>query len=146
MNRETAPQFKQRGFTLIEMLAALTLMGLMAGLMLPNLQRWHNNTQQRVTASAIGIQLQKLHVRAALMGQEFELSAQTANQILADGQPALALPMGWRVADQQHLRIHASGYCGAGKIDIQGPETRLQFAIVPPQCNVMHQTRQQQTS
>jgi prepilin-type N-terminal cleavage/methylation domain-containing protein len=135
-----------RGFTLIEMMAALTLMGLMAGLMLPNFQRWHDNTQQRVNAGAIGMQLQKLHVRATLMGQEFELTPQTANQTMADGQPALQLPAGWRVADKQRLNIHASGYCTAAQIEFQGPQARMRFDIQAPLCNVTHQAIQQPSS
>jgi prepilin-type N-terminal cleavage/methylation domain-containing protein len=131
-----------RGFTLIEMMAALTLIGLIAGLMLPNFQRWHDSTQQRVTAGSIGMQLQKLHVRAALMGQEFELTTQNANTLLADGQAALQLPAGWKIADQQRLKIHASGYCTSATIDFRGPDARLRFAITAPQCNVTQQVIQ----
>ncbi len=133
------PRKQQRGFTLIEMMAAITLIGMIAGLMLPNFQRWHDSTQQRVHAGAIGMQLQKLYVRAALMGQEFELSAQTAQQSMADGQPALQLPAGWQIADQHKLRIHASGYCSATHIEFQGPDSRLRFQISAPQCNVTQQ-------
>ena len=134
------PRQKPWGFTLIEMMAAMTLIGLIAGLMLPNCQRWHDSTQQRVNAGAIGMQLQKLHVRAALMGQEFELTPQTAHQPMADGQPALQLPTGWRVADQQKLQIHASGYCIPAHIEFQGPQSRLRFDILAPLCSVTHQT------
>ncbi len=139
LTRHECPTTQQRGFTLIEMMAAMTLIGMIAGLMLPNFQRWHDSTQQRVNAGAIGIQLQKLYVRAALMGQEFELSAKTAQQNMADGQPALQLPTGWRIANQNTLRIHASGYCSATHIEFQGPESRLRFDISAPQCNVTHQ-------
>lgn len=129
-----------QGFTLVEMLAALTLLGLIAGLLLPNFQRWHDNTQQRVNAGAVAMQLQKLHVRAALLGQDFELTAQSADTRLADGQPALQLPPGWKVAPQQLLVIHASGYCEKSRLDVTGPDTRLRFDIQAPQCDVGYQT------
>lgn len=135
-----------KGFTLIEMMAALTLIGLIAGLMLPNFQRWHDSTQHRVHAGAIGMQLQKLYVRAALMGQEFELTAQNASTLLADGQAALQLPAGWKIADQQRLKVHASGYCSAATIDFQGPDAKLRFAITAPQCSVTHQVIQPEAS
>lgn len=128
-----------RGFTLVEMLAALTLLGLIAGLLLPNFQRWHDNTQQRVNAGAVAMQLQKLHVRAALLGQDFELTAQTADTRLADGQAALELPPGWKVAPQQRLQVHASGYCEKARLDVTGPDTRLRFDIQAPQCDVSYQ-------
>ena len=135
-------QNQVRGFTLVEMMAVLTLIGLIAGLMLPNFQRWHDNTQHRVHAEVIGLQLQKLYVRAALLGQEFELTARNASTLLVDGQAALQLPSGWKVADQQSLKVHASGYCSAATIDFQGPDARLRFTISAPQCNVTHQVIQ----
>ena len=128
-----------RGFTLVEMLAALTVLGMIAGLLLPNFQRWHDNTQQRVNAGAVGMQLQKLHVRAALLGQDFELTPQTAGTLLADGQAALQLPPGWKVAPQQRLFVHASGYCEKAKIDFVGPDVRLRFDVQAPQCDVSYQ-------
>lgn len=128
-----------RGFTLIEMMAALTLIGMIAGLMLPNFQRWYDSTQQRVNAGAIGIQLQKLYVRAALLGQDFELTPQSAGRQLADGELALLLPAGWKIADQQRLNVRASGYCAPASIEFQGPDARLRFAIMAPQCSVIHQ-------
>jgi prepilin-type N-terminal cleavage/methylation domain-containing protein len=138
---------KARGFTLIEMMAALTLLGLIAGLLLPNFQRWYASTQDRVNASAIAIQLQKLYARSALLSQDHELSQATSAQMLADGQPALSLPLGWQIAPQQSLRIPASGYCQAGRIDIVGPHNaRLRFNIQAPHCEVTHQTLTPETS
>ena len=81
-----------RGFTLIEMMAVLVLFGLLTAVVLPNFERWFSNTERRVSASELAVRLQKLHARAALLGQNFELNAATASEKLADGQPALNLP------------------------------------------------------
>ena len=89
-----------RGFTLIEMMAVLVLFGLLTAVVLPNFERWFSNTERRVSASELAVRLQKLHARAALLGQNFELNAATASEKLADGQPALDLPPGWSFALQ----------------------------------------------
>jgi prepilin-type N-terminal cleavage/methylation domain-containing protein len=139
--RTISAKNKARGFTLIEMMAALTLLGLIAGLLMPNFQRWYASTQDRVNASAIAIQFQKLYARAALLSQDHELSRASSAQMLADGQPALSLPPGWQIAPQQSLRIPASGYCQSGYIDVLGPHNvRLRFNTRAPHCEVTHQT------
>jgi type II secretory pathway pseudopilin PulG len=121
------------------MLAALVVLGLVAGLLLPNFQRWHDRTQERVNTGAIWMQLQKLFVRAALLGNDFELTDQSAGTLLADGQPALQLPPGWKVDAKQRLLIHASGYCEKARLDFKGPDNRLRFDILSPDCEMTNQ-------
>lgn len=124
------------GFTLVEMLAALALIGMMAGLLLPNFQRWFASTEQRVNASALAIQLQNLHVRAALAGHDFELTVQSASANLADGRPAINLPQGWRLHENTRLRVRASGYCENAHVDFEGPASPLRLYIHAPNCEV----------
>ena len=124
------------GFTLVEMLAALTIMGMMAGLLLPNFQRWFSATEQRVNASALAIQLQNMHVRAALAGQDFLLTAESASSDMADGKPVLTLPPGWRLIEGTQLRVRASGYCDDAHVDFQGPAGGVRLFVRAPNCEV----------
>jgi prepilin-type N-terminal cleavage/methylation domain-containing protein len=138
-NRISKSIRQQRGFTLIEMLASITLMGLMAGLLLPNFQRWAQRTQQKVDASAILMQLQKLQVRAALLGQDIDLDEKTASLALADGQPVLQLPQGWRLMpNQTPWRMYASGSCDNAKIRIANAEQRLEFETRQANCDISY--------
>jgi prepilin-type N-terminal cleavage/methylation domain-containing protein len=129
-------KLKQRGFTLVEMLAALVVLGLMTGLLLPNFQRWYDGTQQRVQAAEIGLQTQRLYARAALLGQGFELNEKTRSNNLADGKPALTLPLGWRLADNQRLNIPASGFCETSALQLMSSGNLLKLSITAPACEV----------
>jgi|LauGreDrversion4_2_1035121.scaffolds.fasta_scaffold345828_3 prepilin-type N-terminal cleavage/methylation domain-containing protein len=130
---------QQRGFTLIEMLASITLMGLMAGLLLPNFQKWAQRTQQKVDASAILMQLQKLQVRAALLGQDIDLDEKTASLLLADGQPVLQLPQGWRLMpNQSPWRMHASGSCANAQIRVANADQHLEFESSQDNCDIQY--------
>jgi prepilin-type N-terminal cleavage/methylation domain-containing protein len=57
------------GFTLIEMMAVLTLAALMAGVALPAMQRWFDSISERAQLTEISIQFQRLASRAALLSK-----------------------------------------------------------------------------
>ena len=125
-----------RGFTLIEMMAVLVLFGLLTAVVLPNFERWFSNTERRVSASELAVRLQKLHARAALLGQNFELNSATASEKLADGQPALDLPPGWSFAEGQSLGIRASGLCKAASIKFVSAAQTLVLDVETDNCEI----------
>jgi prepilin-type N-terminal cleavage/methylation domain-containing protein len=104
------------GFTLIEMLAAFVLLSLMAAVALPNMQRWYEGTTGRVEHTQIAQQVQQLLVRAAVLGQEFDLNRQSSSLKLSDGQPALLLPAGWVLMSDSSLRVRRTGLCTAAEL------------------------------
>lgn len=125
-----------RGFTLIEMMAVLVLMGLLTAVVLPNFERWFSGAQQRVGASELVIRLQKLYARAALLGLNFELNSGTASQKLPDGQPAFELPSGWAIANGQNLAISATGWCIASSIQFQSATHAVILDVKAENCDV----------
>jgi prepilin-type N-terminal cleavage/methylation domain-containing protein len=104
------------GFTLIEMLAAFVLLALMAAVALPNMQRWYEGTTGRVEHTQIAQQVQQLLIRAAVLGQEFELDRQSSSRKLSDGQPALLLPTGWVLMADSRLQVRRTGLCTAAEL------------------------------
>ncbi|MDZ4187683.1 MAG: type II secretion system protein [Hydrogenophaga sp.] len=124
------------GFTLIEMMAVLVLFGLLTAVVLPSFERWFSNTEDRVSASELAVRLQKLHARAALLGQAVELTATTATENLADGKPALDLPPGWAFVEGQSLGIRASGLCQAGSIQFVSAAQTLAFDRQAETCEI----------
>lgn len=135
----------QRGFTLIEMMAVLVLFGLLTAVVLPNFERWFGNTERRVSASELAVRLQKLYARAALLGQNLELNATTANEKLADGEPSLDMPPGWAFADGQSLKIRASGLCPAASIRFVSATQSLVLDITPDNCEIVMRSRTELT-
>jgi prepilin-type N-terminal cleavage/methylation domain-containing protein len=124
------------GFTLIEMMAVLVLFGLLTAVVVPNFERWFSNTERRVSASELAVRLQKLHARAALLGQNVELTATTAPENLADGRPALDLPPGWAFIEGQSLSIRASGLCQAASIQFTSAAQTLAFDRQADNCEI----------
>lgn len=136
------PRSTTYGFTLIEMMAVLVLMGLLAAVVLPNFDRWFTSTQQKVSTSEVIMQLQKLYARTALMGLDFVLDAQSAATPLPDGQPALALPPEWSLPPGQRLAIYASGLCTAADITFKASARTLTLDIHPDNCNISIRTEE----
>ena len=125
------------GFTLIEMLAVLTLAALMAAVAVPAMQRWFESVSQRAQLSEIAIQFQKLGSRAALLSQTVELTKTSWHTKLSDGEPALSLPEGWAVVGDKGVSYFYSGVCDGGSVELSGPqERRLRLQIAPVTCDV----------
>ena len=131
------PRFLIDGFTLIEMLAVLTLTALIAGLALPAMQRWFDSVSRRADLSAVAVQFQRLASRAALLSQTVELSKSSWKDKLSDGEPALTLPEGWSVISENPVIFFRSGACGGGDVDLTGPNNRkVQLRITEVTCDV----------
>lgn len=128
---------RQRGFTLIEMMVVMVLMGLISAVALPNFERWFSSTQQRVDAARIALQVQNLLARAAVLNQSIDVTSSTVRQILVDGKPALDLPEGWRLGPQDKLSVYGSGYCTPGRMTfVSKSKQQVAIEIRDQQCAV----------
>jgi len=127
---------KPAGFTLIEMMAVLVLLGLLSAIILPNFEKWFGNTERRVEVTTVTNRLHKLLTRAALMGADFVLDGNTASETLADGSPALELPPGWRIAEDQKLIIRSSGLCNAQQFTFLSGKQALTIEIEADTCEI----------
>jgi prepilin-type N-terminal cleavage/methylation domain-containing protein len=126
-----------RGFTLIEMMVVVVLMGLVASVALPNFERWFASTQQRVDASRIALQVQNLLARAAILNQSIELTADNHQQLLVDGKPALDLPLGWTLQQPSLLVVNGSGYCVPAEITfVSGKQEYIVVQVRNHKCSV----------
>ena len=125
------------GFTLIEMMAVLTLAALMAGVAIPAMQRWFDSISERAQLTEVSIQFQRLAARAALLSQTVKLSKASWQEKLGDGEVALALPDGWSLINENAVIFYHSGVCAGGIVDLMGPQKRMvQLQIAPVSCDV----------
>lgn len=126
-----------RGFTLIEMMAVLTLAALMAGVAIPAMQRWFDSISERAQLTEVSIQFQRLASRTALLSQTVRLNKTSWQDKLGDGEVALAMPEGWSVVNEKAVIFYHSGVCAGGTVDLSGPQERkVQLQIAPVLCDV----------
>jgi prepilin-type N-terminal cleavage/methylation domain-containing protein len=126
-----------RGFTLIEMMAVLTLAALMAGVAIPAMQRWFDSISERAQLTEISIQFQRLASRAALLSQTVAIDKATWANKMGDGDAALALPEAWSVVSEKPVVFYHSGVCGGGVLELSGPQQRrLRLQIASVTCEV----------
>lgn len=63
----------------------------------------------------------------------------TASLLLADGQPVLQLPQGWRLMpNQSPWRMHASGSCANAQIRVANADQHLEFESSQDNCDIQY--------
>ncbi|HAI58554.1 MAG TPA: hypothetical protein DCM32_01570 [Xanthomonadaceae bacterium] len=121
-----------RGFTLIEMLVVLVILGMAAALVAPALAR----TAERVRESG-----EREDVRRLLQAMP-ALARQQGHALVWDAGMPMALPgrdwpEGWQVVALSPIRIAANGWCSGGELQARGGETTMHFAVNAPDCRLV---------
>ena len=81
------------------------------------------------------------------MGINVDIDNSTLNQTLPDGKPAIELPTGWRLAENQVLRVRAFGSCERGVIKFESSKkTTISLFINSENCEISVQTTERAPS
>lgn len=128
---------RNAGFTLLELLVVLVIIGLLAGYVAPSFSRLADRTSHSVSRNAVLAEFDGLAYRVYLDGRPFKLTAETAAQPLQDGRPALALPEGWKIELSAPVEFSPSGVCAGGEAWLSDPDgARERLTLVPPACHL----------
>ena len=132
------PTNKTAGFSLLEMLIVLALLGLVIGISTPRLTLYASALEFSKKSQTIIYSL-KRHRTQALINKRARLiipNGQDSAPLIQNStdQIALELPEGW-TASGEPLYISASGHCRGGLISLTGPSQRtIDYRISSPDC------------
>lgn len=138
--RPSAPRArKTSGFTLLEMLVVMVLLGVISSLALPAMQRWHDALQSRAQSGALV---------EALRAAVFAAGAQRRDLVMdersfappgkgVDAHVALTLPPGWTLRRVVPARFLANGLCRPGMLVLRTDrDSDLVVRVDGPVCQV----------
>ena len=134
------------GFTLIELMVVLVLLGVLSMLAAPNLQRLYDSVTARSERSLIVDQFAAIGREAMLRGQAYRVRGtggddarvDDGSERAGDFQPyPLQLPEGWAVRLDRPLLVRENGVClGADVTLLHRGETAASLDLRAPFCRV----------
>lgn len=130
-----------RGYTLLEMMVVLVIIGLMTGLVAPRLSSRYESYRNREQLQGVIEQLQLLPRRVRLSGKSMLLSNAEATE---DAPALLQLPEGWHLSFVPPLQVSALGTCSGSRAQIDSAQRDSQavyLSIAPITCALQVETK-----
>jgi prepilin-type N-terminal cleavage/methylation domain-containing protein len=126
-----------RGFTLLELLVVMAIVGLMAALVAPNLQQMVGSVDRSTRRDGLIADIAGLSYRAYALGESFELSDAGMGKLLQDGNPVLVVPNGWKVSLVKPIQFGFNGLCSGGRLTLRSPDGVVEaMALRAPDCRI----------
>lgn len=119
-----------KGYTLLEILMVISLIGLMAGLAMPRLTTIYNSVQWANERDDVLRRISELGFSAFREGRAFELKHYPGSE---DSEKLpLELPAGWTIEANSAIRYKANGVCLGGRMRLNYGERSLMVHLYPP--------------
>lgn len=127
---------RKPGFTLIEILVVLVIVGMLASIAVPRLATLYTSVENSSRRNAIKDQIEGLGYLAYSTGKPIVLESVGESGLLEKDDP-LQLPPGWRIDLPKPLRYSSRGFCIGGKLIIRDPDGGSEnFRLSPPLCRL----------
>jgi prepilin-type N-terminal cleavage/methylation domain-containing protein len=121
---------RSAGFTLLETLMVLVLMGLVGSLVIPRIASIYDSVVLRDELADILHQIEALPLAAYQLSQTFVLGDDGE-----DAAPVLKLESQWQLNTDDRVSYRPNGFCTGGKIALQHHSGRVwQYQLTAPFC------------
>lgn len=130
--------FVVRGFTLIEVMVTLTLLGLLVAVVFPNMSRWYAGLQRRQLLAQMQAQLQQLPAVAVFVGRDLSLTDIVGETATVPMRYRIELPGGWALTDAGDLLFLRTGQCRAGtaRLFVAAHRVNVDVRLRSPMCDI----------
>lgn len=132
--RTSAIYPRANGFTLLELLIVLLVLGLVSGLVLPRLSNIYDGMVTMYERDDILVQLNSLHFKVFQYGQVFDL---ISYPLPKDAPKLLELPPNWTLTTETPIRFRSNGSCSGGHLTLLHGEESFSIKLEPPFCRAM---------
>lgn len=141
LRRSRAGPCCEAGFTLVEVIVVLVILGLLAGLVLPNMPGLFESATRATERQRILDQFATLGAEALRQGRDFAVlgtGPESDPASYTDFEPyPFLVPEGWDVLVEEPILVRANGVCLGGKVTLRHPEAPpTELVLVPPLCSV----------
>lgn len=134
----------RRGFTLLELLVVLALLGLATAIAMPNLERLYAAATRASEQDYVLDQIAALGREAALNGRAYVVYGNAAPPNAAEAARyadyethVVDVPEGWRLALDGPLVVLANGVCLGGALTLSHADAAtVRVELAPPYCRV----------
>ena len=133
MRRSATSQQADNGFTLIELVVALAIIGLGLSFVLPRMMAWVDRLAFSARQQRFEDALAELGSRARRSGRSVVLRS-TDLAPSSNEPPPIELPSSWSLTVEPPIAFRYDGICTGGKVRLSFPAGERSYRLRPPYC------------
>ena len=126
-----APTPWQHGFTLLEMVVVLSILGLATAIAVPSVLRGIDTWQRRGEIESLLDQIRGLPAAARAQGRDLLIAPDT----LASRKSPLKAGSGWTLSTEQPWRVRHNGVCDGGVLQLASAVRATRIEVTAPFCD-----------
>lgn len=118
----------KNGFTLLEMIVVLSILGLISAIAFPRLGTVYSSLEKTTQKDDLTNQIKLLNFKAYQSGKKFSLAEAVEEEEL------IKLPEGWHLVSGKQITYSEIGVCSGGEATFQSDNTFISFKLEAPLC------------